>query len=252
LETFFKFLQPGELNQWSGDFKAICLDRSELEEAVRGALELAHSAAYFFRGAYPVESPSFVWGKTLDLPWFPEYWKSINGGDTLSSQPIGEEVESIAQRLTEVAKNQSYTTPWRQATYSADDLTGSAKLKMQGLAVEAMLAAEGFLSRVSQRQYIESMPWLLSANANIIECTCQAQEILGFASEKARASAMVRHRENHAMKAQTLAWCDDNIGKFDSLDAAAMFVSTKLVPIGFRAARSWIGEWKKLRSASTK
>jgi len=57
-----------------------------------------------------------------------------------------------------------------------------------------------------------------------------------------------RHAENRAMKANVLAWCDQNIEKYKSLDKAAEAIAGKEVPVSFRTVRAWIGEWKKLRA----
>jgi hypothetical protein len=62
--------------------------------------------------------------------------------------------------------------------------------------------------------------------------------------------AHLRHAEHRAFKADVFAWCDDNMSSFPSMDAAAEAIAKKLVPASFRTVRTWIGEWKKLRSAS--
>lgn len=54
-----------------------------------------------------------------------------------------------------------------------------------------------------------------------------------------------RHRENRAMRAQVFEWLDSNT--FRSLDAAAEALAGKIVPVTFRTARDWAGQWKKLR-----
>ena len=53
------------------------------------------------------------------------------------------------------------------------------------------------------------------------------------------------------MKVDVFAWCDDKMIDFKSMDSAAESIAGKLVPATFRTVREWIGEWKKLRSAST-
>ena len=63
-------------------------------------------------------------------------------------------------------------------------------------------------------------------------------------------NAKKRHAENRSMKADVFTWLNTNMVKFKSMDAAAEAV-TKQQPITFRTARDWVGEWKKLRSAST-
>ena len=67
----------------------------------------------------------------------------------------------------------------------------------------------------------------------------------------ATANAHKSHAEHHAMKAEVFLWCDANMAGFRSMDAAAEAIAGKIVPIKFRTARDWIGEWRKLRSAST-
>lgn len=71
------------------------------------------------------------------------------------------------------------------------------------------------------------------------------------ASDMGKRGAAVTHAENRAMKATVLDWCDKNMPKHKSMDAAAEAVAGKLVPVKFRTARDWIGEWKKLRSSGT-
>ncbi len=66
-----------------------------------------------------------------------------------------------------------------------------------------------------------------------------------------RKGAMTRHIENHAMKVEVFDWLDANMVNFKSMDAAAEGIAGKIAPIAFRTARDWVGEWKKLRSAST-
>lgn len=65
------------------------------------------------------------------------------------------------------------------------------------------------------------------------------------------ANANKRHEENRGMKAEVFLWCDEHLGEFRSMDSAAEAIAGKLVPVTFRTARSWIGDWKKLRSAGT-
>ncbi len=66
---------------------------------------------------------------------------------------------------------------------------------------------------------------------------------------RARLSAVKRHAETNAMKKEVFVWLDEHMHTFKSLDKAAEAV-IKQQPIAFRTARDWVGEWKKLRSAS--
>jgi hypothetical protein len=70
-------------------------------------------------------------------------------------------------------------------------------------------------------------------------------------SAGAKRRASKAHVENRAMKAKAFEWCDRNLASFKSLDAAAAEISKTQMPITFRTARSWVGDWKKLQSAST-
>lgn len=77
------------------------------------------------------------------------------------------------------------------------------------------------------------------------------QAMISARSALARTAAAARHAENRAFKQDVFAWCDKNIGKFKSMDAAAEAIAGKVVSVTFRTARDWIAEWKKLRSAGT-
>jgi hypothetical protein len=52
------------------------------------------------------------------------------------------------------------------------------------------------------------------------------------------------HVENRALKKEAFAWCDANMKNFPSMDSAAGALQ-KVVPVAFRTARSWVGDWKK-------
>lgn len=69
--------------------------------------------------------------------------------------------------------------------------------------------------------------------------------------EGARTGANARHAENRAMKREVFTWLDTNFSAFKSMDAAATEIASKVAPIAWRTAREWVGEWRKLRSAST-
>jgi len=69
------------------------------------------------------------------------------------------------------------------------------------------------------------------------------------ASTKARLKAVKSHAEDYATKNSVFAWLDSNMAEFKSMDAAAQAI-IKQQPIAFRTARDWVGDWKKLRSAS--
>jgi hypothetical protein len=69
------------------------------------------------------------------------------------------------------------------------------------------------------------------------------------ASARASRAAILRHVENHAMKADVFDWLDINRANFKSMDAAAEAIAGKICPVSFRTARAWVAAWKKQRSA---
>lgn len=83
--------------------------------------------------------------------------------------------------------------------------------------------------------------------------TSSAQSEAGKAARAifAKSGADVRHKENHAMKADAFKWLDGNFDNCKSMDSAAEIMAGKLVPATFRTVRGWVTEWKKLRPAST-
>ncbi|WP_176314666.1 hypothetical protein [Burkholderia vietnamiensis] len=67
----------------------------------------------------------------------------------------------------------------------------------------------------------------------------------------ARSGADARHAENRAMREQVFEWCAQRLNEYPSLDAAAE-AAQSVVPVKFRTARAWVGQYaKRLRSAGT-
>ena len=247
MTSFFHFIRPGEIVD--PDKVAAQLDAGQLgvESSIFDAIYLADSAAAFFRGIFPFESPHFWWGSSLSLPWQREYFSG--DGPMFSHRQILAECTSIAGELTRIDIDNE--DPWPQITYQCAALNASPKLVVQGLATEALLSVDGFLIRIAAGSLPESLRWLTAGYKNLMECMCVAQEVLGIASENAKKAAHARHREDHQMKEQVWQWYGANKDKFDSMDKAAEAVvgSEKLVPIAFRTARAWIREWERKRSA---
>ncbi len=81
------------------------------------------------------------------------------------------------------------------------------------------------------------------------------EEIAKIAGEEklkanARKGGEKKNQENRALKEFVFEWLDANRSRFPSMDSTAEAIAGKIAPIKFRAARAWVGEWKKLRSAS--
>lgn len=91
---------------------------------------------------------------------------------------IGEEVSFIAQQLSQVGEAQSEFDPSERLTYLSPELCATPKSRVQGLAVEGMLAADRFLHLSFEGCAIESLKHLSAAYKCIIECVGQSQELL--------------------------------------------------------------------------
>lgn len=70
----------------------------------------------------------------------------------------------------------------------------------------------------------------------------KVQERVSIAASRA---AIKRHAENRAMKQQVFEWCASHLHEYPSMDSAAEAVAGILVPVKFRTARTWIGEYRK-------
>jgi hypothetical protein len=130
-------------------------------------------------------------------------------------------------------------------SFGSTVMTASSEVLMKALAVEVMLSVDGFLVRVVQGEQVQAMRWFAAAFKGVIECTLQAQLILGNPSENARIAAQARHRENHDMKRQVFSWLDENFIRYKSMDGAAEAIAGSVVPVKFRTARDWVGQWKR-------
>lgn len=254
MKSTFDFLTPGQVNKWPDDFQSLFQDRLELKDTVFGAVSLAESAGHFFRGLYPIESASFWWGKAIRLPWHDQYCDVVlDGKNNKSFQQINieEEVAQIVLELAKVPYKEGTSDQFEPKTYFSEALSKSDKLTMQGHAVEAMLAIDNFMACLSNENFIEAINWFALANTRIIECCCNAQEIVGSRREQAISAAYIRHSGNREMKSKVFDWCDENMHRFKSMDDAAFDIAGTFIPQKFRAVREWMTDWKKLRSAST-
>lgn len=73
----------------------------------------------------------------------------------------------------------------------------------------------------------------------------------GAIADRAKLGAAARHKENRDMKNEAFAWLNLNRERFSSLDSAAEAIAGSVLPVKFRTAREWVGQWKKLQSAGT-
>lgn len=130
-------------------------------------------------------------------------------------------------------------------TSALDKNEALVKELKQGVAhIEALIA----LDRQGQA-YASEYVAMLEGLPNVIVDSFKKGLKQGKAIAPKKGAAK-RHEENRAMKADVFSWLDANMTNFKSMDKAAQAIADKVAPIAFRTARDWVGEWKKLRSAS--
>ncbi|MEO5687121.1 MAG: hypothetical protein ABIR54_07140 [Burkholderiaceae bacterium] len=230
-------------------------DRDLWPEAARelahDAEGIVHGAVLFFVGSYPMESPFFPWGKSIDLPWLPDYLKTAERGkidddevEVVTRWAIGDEVRQYARALRASAEADTHVPTYGMTYWSG--LGPERKTTLQGLAVEAMLAADRALWHLLQSEYAQAARNLSSAYQNLIECVCQAQIILGIAGEKNRAGGIATNKENRALKRDVFAWLEVNGRDMKRAAAARAIDAAKLVPdITLRTIEDWFTEWER-------
>lgn len=118
--------------------------------------------------------------------------------------------------------------------------------RIDSAAISEFLDADGLASNVAEALWFWSR---IDPPKHILNLIGEAKkagrkEVSSKALEK-------RHAENRAMKLDVFTWLDNNINRFKSMDAAAEAIAGNVVPLTFRTAREWVGEWKKLRSTRT-
>lgn len=243
----FRFLRSdGSTSQ--SDIEGLGADTPILQDLVSSLCSLADSAGVFFRGVYPLEAPFLYWGDGVNLPWVDKYFRPTSDAGYMEPLPIDLEVARVLRTLEE---HLTVDPADRQfaCTYESERLSATPKLKIQGLAVEVMWSVDQCLCAIDAENLPVAMCHLNLAYMNLFECTCQAQILLGIASTNARKAAQARHRENHAMRAEVWRWCESHLANYKSMDAAAEAIAGELVPVTFRTARKWIGEWRRQQSA---
>ncbi|MDQ0040859.1 hypothetical protein [Variovorax boronicumulans] len=187
---------------------------------------------------------SLTWLIEMWNGWFPDY-------DFLENvfKPLWDDPEtSGGQQIDEIKKIENMPDWFGQEPITPEGRSAAIKIATAHAAcaycVQAMKARKG--SSEAWSYAIDGARWL-----GILQGFHSTGSIESPASQFARRGADAAHAENRAMKSLVMTWCDDNMANFKSMDAAAEAIAGKLVPVTFRTARSWIGTWKKLRSAGT-
>jgi hypothetical protein len=75
-----------------------------------------------------------------------------------------------------------------------------------------------------------------------------AEDMGVSAAKLAGMGAHARHKVNRQNRSNIFAWCDENMGRYNAMDKAAMAAYEKEVVIAeFKTIRKWMTEWKKAR-----
>ncbi len=168
-------INPCGANDHQTVVKRLKVKSSELEDAVFDLVNLADSAALFFSGLYPVESPHFSWGRCLELPWSKQYW-AVNDV-RVRELIIKSEVRSLVAQLAAVALTKEEGEPWGQLSYRLNKENFSPEIIVQALAVEVMLAVENALRLISQGRGNAALRWMSCAFKGIVNCALLADRV---------------------------------------------------------------------------
>jgi hypothetical protein len=173
---------------------------------------LADAATTFFRGTYPREAPYFAWGEVRDLPWSAEYWFPTADARTVGPGPIGAEIEEIARQILEAQSASVDQHPCDQhlLTYLMPSLA-TPKLKMQGLAVELLLALDRFVELYHRGKIVEGLALMFEAHKYISEMTIHAEDLIAINLEKegrrnlSKLGTDKRHAGNRELRERAIA-----------------------------------------------
>ena len=149
-----------------------------------------------------------------------------------------QKIEELVVGVEEFGEGEILTVEGKEALVKIGTLMVSC-----AFCVQAMKARKG--SKLAWSYALDATQWL-GIFQGLISGSAGANAI----TRMAKNGAAARHAENRSMKLDVFAWLDVNRENFKSMDATAAAI-TKQQPIAFRTARDWVGDWKKLRSAST-
>ena len=258
--TSFRYLNPDKIpapawprvpdTEFSKLAERIGADQSKFSQSLADAMQVADSAASFFRGRF--RSATGMWfasrGPLIDLPWHEDYPDLAPDGFSTTTT-IASEVEALAAEILPLVPDYCEALPCPHISLSHEQFCQSPKRQMQATAVEVLLMVDGFLTAISLAESAKAIEWLSAAYLDLLACNEMASEIIGTPRDSARAAAFVRHRENREMKSQVFEWLDANRSKHSSMDKCAELISRNLVPIAFRTARTWVGDWAKAKQS---
>ena len=154
--------------------------------------------------------------------------------DMLAGNDTGEEQESILNHWSDDQPSEMQPLALMQASFTSCAYAAQA---MNELNNNKLSQAWRSISRSNYWLGVIIGTWSLRKD--------QPESI----KDVAKRGAAARHLENRSMKIDVFKWAEENMANFKSIDSAAEAIAGSLVPVKFRTARGWIGEWKKLRSA---
>ncbi|WP_028081151.1 hypothetical protein [Solimonas soli] len=201
----------------------------------------------FIDGVYPAEAPYFFWGSGIPL--------SSHKRDIPDRQKRGELIESIIDELTTVRSRNR--TADGVLTYLSEALCRNSLIKIQALAVEALLALELYVKELAAGRLPEAIPHLSAAYEAIIEATCQAWDEFGNARLRARKGGLRRHQKDPKQKAKKLVfqryrhWREDpKLFKSKAAFARAMLDEHGQLE-SQKKIEDWVREWDREREIGT-
>lgn len=146
-------------------------DSKEIKDIVWDASELTRTAIHLYRGWVLSSAPSFFWDDILPLPWKDRYFQPGIGTDTIV--PIKDEISALLKTLRDT-RGSDFPNLNQATTYYSSELMKDDRLKVQGLAVESLLAIDLFVGFILLGKHCQAMPWLSAAYKFLVEALHQA------------------------------------------------------------------------------
>lgn len=180
---------------------------SKEQELLYDIDSLADSAVLFFRGIYSIESPYFACGRLLELPWHADYEPDCGDG---TQKPIDAELEDIVSTISEarcMAGEQ-----YHRLTYLLKELSSTAKMKVQSLAVEMLLTIDSLLDDLEKQSFVSALCQLSEVYKYVSELTVTAQDILVESSSDAskllsKLGTDARHKDMRRLQEWVVTEC---------------------------------------------
>lgn len=237
---------PGSLERLSKDDAVV--------ELANNCLDLSQAAIQCYFGLFPKESAYFPWASAIMLSWADDYWyMSDESVETWTRKPlVAGEVERIADRLMAAGvPSDSESAPITfYCIESPDDDQPNFKTETQWLAVEVLLWADEAIEALCNAKHADAGRCLSAGFKCMLDVSCSLVPGEDRVSHNAKIAANARHRENREMRKEAIRYYEEHAAEFKGLDAAALAIAGKIVPVTFRTVHGWISAHRKsLQSA---